>query len=149
MVTGDTVTILLVEDDEIDAEAIQRAFAKHKVANPVVVARDGIEALDYLRGENGKTAIARPYMVLLDLNMPRMNGFEFLAALRADASIADSIVFVLTTSDLDEDKVSAYDYQVAGYTVKSKVGESFLELATMVNAYWRIVEFPPGHLGRN
>ena len=145
MVEGETVTILLVEDDEIDAEAIRRAFAKNKVANPLVVATDGLDALDHLRGKNGKTAIPRPYLVLLDLNMPRMNGFEFLAELRADPEIADSIVFVLTTSDLDEDKVAAYDYQVAGYVVKSHVGKSFIEFATMVDAYWRVVEFPPGH----
>ena len=145
MGTNETVTMLLVEDDEVDAEAIQRAFRKHKLTNRFVIAKDGIEALDYLRGENGKTAISRPYMILLDLNMPRMNGFEFLAELRADANIADSIVFVLSTSDLDEDKATAYDYQVAGYTVKGKVGGSFKELASLINAFWQVVEFPPGH----
>ena len=145
MVHGETVTILLVEDDEIDAEAIERAFKKHKVANPLVLAKDGIEALEYLRGEGGKSKISRPYMILLDLNMPRMTGFEFLAELRADEAISDSIVFVLTTSDLDSDKIEAYGHQVAGYVVKNKVGEAFVDLATMVNAFWRVVEFPPGH----
>ena len=145
MVHGETVTILLIEDDEIDAEAIERAFKKHKVANPLVLAKDGIEALEYLRGEGGKSKIPRPYMILLDLNMPRMTGFEFLAELRSDETISDSIVFVLTTSDLDSDKIEAYGHQVAGYVVKSKVGEAFVDLATMVNAFWRVVEFPPGH----
>lgn len=145
MVHGETVTILLVEDDEIDAEAIERAFKKHKVANPLVLAKDGIDALEYLRGEGGKSKIPRPYMILLDLNMPRMTGFEFLAELRADEAISDSIVFVLTTSDLDSDKIEAYGHRVAGYVVKSKVGEAFVDLATMVNAFWRVVEFPPGH----
>lgn len=140
---GNTVNILLVEDDEIDAEAIQRAFRKNKVANPVVVAQNGVEALDRLRGSNGLERIERPFMILLDLNMPRMNGFEFLEELRADPELNDSIVFVLTTSDLDEDKVRAYGHRVAGYTVKGKVGESFLELVTLVDAYWRIIEFPP------
>ena len=143
MVAGETVTILLVEDDEIDAEAIQRAFVKNKLANPLVIAKDGVEALEVLRGENGKSKLCPPYLILLDLNMPRMNGLEFLTELRADPDIGDSIVFVLTTSDLDEDKVAAYGHRVAGYTVKSKVGGSFLALVTMVDAYWRIIEFPP------
>ena len=146
MVNDQAVTILLVEDDEIDAEAILRAFKKHQISNPVTIARDGIEALDYLRGEDGLSAIARPYLILLDLNMPRMNGFEFLAELRADPTIADSIVFILTTSDLHEDKLAAYEHQVAGYTVKSRLGDSFVELATLVKAFEQIIEFPPPHL---
>ena len=145
MVNDQAVTILLVEDDEIDAEAILRAFKKHQITNPVTIARDGIEALNYLRGDSGTKAIARPYLILLDLNMPRMTGFEFLTALRADPAIADSIVFVLTTSDLDEDKITAYEHHVAGYAVKSRLDDSFAELATMVKAFEQIIEFPPPH----
>lgn len=136
------VTILLVEDDEIDAEAIKRAFRKNKVANEIVIARDGLEALDHLRGTNGNQKLSRPYLILLDLNMPRMNGLEFLGELRSDPSIENSIVFVLTTSDLDADKVAAYGHKVAGYTLKNRVGDSFLNLVGLVEAYWRIVEFP-------
>lgn len=143
MDNSEAVTILLVEDDEIDSEAIRRAFRKLKIANPMVLAKDGIEALDHLRGTNGQATLPRPYLILLDLNMPRMNGLEFLAELRADPTIADSIVFVLTTSDLDADKVKAYGHRVAGYTLKNKVGDSFLGLVNLVEAYWRVVEFPP------
>lgn len=142
MVAGLPVTILLVEDDEIDAEAINRAFHKNKVANNIVNARDGIEALDHLRGTNGRSKLSRPYLILLDLNMPRMNGLEFLAELRADPEIENSIVFILTTSDLDADKVAAYGYKVAGYALKNKVGESFIDLVGLVDCYWQIVEFP-------
>jgi CheY-like chemotaxis protein len=143
MAMGEPITILLVEDDEIDAEAVQRAFKKQKIANPVVWAEDGQQAIDMLRGTNGAEKITRPFLILLDLNMPRMNGIEFLTAMRGDPSIADSIVFVLTTSELDEDKVAAYGHQVAGYMVKNKLEDRFAGLAKMVDAYWRIMEFPP------
>ena len=143
MVTGDTIQILLVEDNDVDSEAIERAFKRLKLANPVTVARDGREALDVLRGTNGTTKIPRPYMILLDLNMPRMNGLEFLTELRADADIANSIVFVLTTSDRDQDKVDAYGHRVAGYMVKTKVESDFVDMVNMIDAFWRVVEFPP------
>lgn len=140
----DTVTILVVEDNDVDAEAIQRAFAKNRIANPVIVAPDGITALAILRGDDETEPLARPYLILLDLNMPRMNGFEFLAEVRGDPTLADSIIFVLTTSDLDTDKVAAYGHKVAGYIVKSKLDSGFLDMITMIDAYWRIIEFPPG-----
>lgn len=138
-----TVTILLVEDDQIDAEAIRRAFRRHKIANPLVVVKDGLDAIARLRGEDGEAPVRRPYLVLLDLNMPRMNGIEFLEELRQDAALHDSVVFVLTTSDDDRDKVAAYDRHVAGYMVKSKAGEDFMKLIGMLDHYWRVVEMPP------
>lgn len=138
-----TVTILLVEDDQVDAEAIRRAFQRARIANPVVVANDGVEGLDLLRGTNGAEKLQRPYMVLLDLNLPRLNGIEFLEELRDDPELHDSVVFVLTTSDDDRDKVAAYDQHVAGYMTKGRVGEDFIELINMLDHYWRIVEMPP------
>ena len=138
-----TVHILLVEDDEIDAEAIIRAFRRERIANPITVVRDGIEGLAALRGSEGHVRMPRPYLILLDLNMPRMNGIEFLHALRQDPELARSVVFVLTTSDRDEDKLAAYDRQVAGYILKTNAGEDFLELIALVRSYWRIVELPP------
>ena len=80
---GKPVTILLVEDDDIDAETVRRALEELKIGNPLRVARDGLEGLEILRGENGHEAIEKPYLILLDLNMPRMNGLEFLAAIRS------------------------------------------------------------------
>ena len=141
------IHILLIEDDEIDAEAIQRAFRKQRIANPFTVVPDGIEALNALRGEAGHERVPRPYTVLLDINMPRMNGIEFLQALRQDDELNNSVVFVLTTSDRDEDKVAAYDEHVAGYLLKSRAGSDFLNLIEMLDAYWRIVELPPEKVG--
>ena len=141
------VTLLLIEDDHVDAEAIQRAFQRQKIANPFVVVRDGVEALAALRGEPGAPEVPSPRIILLDLNMPRMNGIEFLRALRADPDLQRSIVFVLTTSDREEDKVEAYNGHVAGYVVKSRAGEDFLRVVQMLRAYWRIIEFPPQQEG--
>ena len=136
------VTLLLVEDDRVDAEAIQRAFRQQRIANPFVVVRDGVEALAALRGESD-VVVPEPYVVLLDINMPRMNGIEFLEALRADPDLARTIVFVLTTSDREEDKEAAYDQNVAGYILKSRAGEDFLEVVQLLSVYWRLIELPP------
>ena len=140
---GRTVTVLLVEDNDVDSEALVRAFKRKKLANPLVIARDGQEALDLLRGAHGKIPLERPYLILLDLNMPRMDGLEFLGHLRQDAELAKSIVFVLTTSNADSDKVAAYGHNVAGYIVKVNVADEFLNIVTMVESFWRIIEFPP------
>ena len=139
---NNVVNILLVEDNSVDAEAIERAFGEAKIANPIYVAHDGIDGLALLRGE-GVPPIPRPYLILLDLNMPRMNGFEFLTQLREDEQLKTSIVFVLTSSDDDRDKAAAYDKQIAGYMVKSRAGEDFVDLIQLLDHYWRIVEFPP------
>lgn len=137
--TGSEVSILLVEDDDVDAEAIKRAFAKAKIVNPVVRARDGLEGLEMLRTRG---AIAKPYIILLDLKMPRMNGLAFLEQIRIDDQLHDSVVFVLTTSRAETDVSAAYDKYVAGYIVKSQVGSSFSDLIGLLDHYWRLVELP-------
>ena len=134
--------VLLVEDDEIDVEAVRMAFEEQRILNPIRIACDGIEALEILRGENGQEKIDPPYLILLDINMPRMNGFEFLDVLRADPNLRKAVVFVLTTSADDEDKMRAYDRNVAGYIVKTKAGSGFLDAVRMLDHYWRIVELP-------
>ena len=139
---GSTVTILLVDDDKVDAMAVKRSFRELHIANPVVGARNGVEALELLRGENGCEKVPSPCLVLLDLNMPRMGGLEFLEELRADPSLRRTLVFVMTTSAADEDKIRAYDKNVAGYVLKHRPGQSFLESISMLEHYWRIVEFP-------
>lgn len=136
-----TINILLVEDDDIAREGIRRALRKARICNPLHEAGNGFEALEMLRGQNCDR-VPRPLLVLLDLQMPRMNGFEFLDELRADEELKDTVVFVLTTSDADRDKAKAYDRQVAGYILKSRVGRDFLGLLEMLEAYWRIVELP-------
>ncbi|MGD8452836.1 MAG: response regulator [Phycisphaerae bacterium] len=137
-----TVTVLLVEDDDIDRKVVHRAFAKHKIANPIVEARDGLEALEIIRGKNGTAPLPRPYLVLLDLNMPRMNGIEFLREVRGDNRLRDSVIFVLTTSRGEQDRVQAYELNVAGYMVKADAGAEFINAVEMLDHYWRVVEFP-------
>ncbi len=139
---GDPVHVLLVEDDEIDIRAIKRGFTKNHIVNPIHEARDGIEALETLRGENGKGPMPRPYIVLLDLNMPRMNGLEFLEEIRHDPKLHDTIVFVLTTSDDDLDVFRAYEKHVSGYLLKSKVGEDFVHLVGMLKHFVIMVQLP-------
>jgi len=139
---GNPVTILLVEDDKVDVMAIRRSFLRLKIANPIIEAQDGIEALARLRGTDGYEAIARPCLILLDLNMPRMGGLEFLAELRSDPVLQRSIVFVLTTSRAEEDRLHAYDKNVSGYVLKYRPGETFLDAISMLETYWRVIEFP-------
>jgi len=137
------VHILLVEDDEVDAEAIVRAFRKQKIQHPITIVPDGFEALKVLRGQVDQPRLPAPYLILLDLNMPRMNGIEFLHVLRQDPELRCSVVFVLTTSDSNNDKLAAYNAQIAGYLLKQRTGENFANLMDMLNLYWRIIEFPP------
>lgn len=134
--------ILVVDDDDVDAEGLERALIEAKIANPQYRARDGIEALDMLRGTNGKKPIPRPYIILLDLKMPRMDGFKFLDEVRADPHLRKSVVFILTTSQDEQDNLTAYEKHVAGYVAKSKAGEDFSNLVVMLDHYWRIVELP-------
>jgi CheY-like chemotaxis protein len=135
-------TIVLVDDDDGDARAVVRAFSKAKIGNQIVRAVDGMEALDMLKGANGKTKPAPPVIMLVDLNMPRMNGIQLVQALRDDERLQRSIVFILTTSKRDEDKTAAYDLHVTGYIAKATAGEDFLNLVTLIDTYGCIVELP-------
>ena len=136
------IHILLVEDDDVAAEKIERAFRKGKIGNPMHRAVDGVEALNMLRGAGGAERLPRPYMILLDLKMPRMDGHAFLEAIRDDESLCDSVVFVLTTSNAEQDRLAAYKKQIAGYILKSQAGENFINLIQMLDNYWRIVILP-------
>jgi CheY-like chemotaxis protein len=133
------LNILLVEDDEVDVMNVKRAFKKGNISNPLFVAHDGIEALEKLRG--GEVPKGRR-LILLDLNMPRMNGIEFLRELRNDSSLAPAPVVVLTTSNDDRDKVEAYNLNVAGYLIKPVTFIDFCELMAALNKYWTLVEMP-------
>lgn len=137
-----SVRILLVDDDDVDAMAVERGFRQAKIANELVRARDGVEALGILRGQGAGGVLEKPYIIFLDLNMPRMGGFEFLKELRSDPQLAQDVVFVLTTSKADEDRSRAYDQFVAGYVVKAQAGKEFLSLIEMIDHYWRVVELP-------
>lgn len=134
----EVVNILVVEDDEIDVEFLRRLLTKNAIKNPVYHAVNGIEALEIMRGENERDKVPKPFIVLLDINMPMMNGIEFLRELRGDESLKDSVVFVLTTSPRDEDKSNAYQLNVAGYFLKKDVKE----LINLLSLYWQFNEFP-------
>lgn len=138
MRTTKTVTVLLVEDNPIDVESVHRAFAKAKIANPIVEAGNGEDALQLLRA--GK--VPKPFLVITDINMPRMNGLEMIRALREDPELRGLVVFVLTTSTRERDKTESYDVGVAGYISKHRAGSDFLQLTQMLDSYWRVVELP-------
>jgi CheY-like chemotaxis protein len=142
MLEPNTVRLLHVEDDDICLMGLNRAFKAAKITNPVSFAHDGIEALDMLRGTNGRPRLPRPILILLDLNMPRMDGIEFLKELRKDDELKKSVVFIMTTSDADEDKIKAYNLGVAGYILKSNPANAYLEATALLETYWRVVEFP-------
>ena len=142
MIPRRDVTFLLVEDDEVDVLCIKRAFRDLKISNPVVVAQNGLEGLSILRGRDGFERLPRPFIILLDLNMPKMNGIEFLDTLRNDPDLKSAVVFVMTTSQHDRDRVSAYERNVTGYVVKRNAMETFTQAMDMIDHYWRVVELP-------
>jgi CheY-like chemotaxis protein len=133
------LNVLLVEDDEVDVMNVQRAFKKNNIANPLFVAGNGEEALRMLRG--GEIPTERR-LVLLDLNMPRMNGIEFLRELRADDELRYTSVVVLTTSNDERDRVEAYNLNVAGYILKPVTFQNFCDAMLTLNKYWTLVEMP-------
>ena len=133
------LNILLVEDDDLDVMNVQRAFRKNNIANPLFVAGNGEEALEMLR--RGEVPAERR-LVLLDLNMPRMNGIEFLRALRADPGLKYTSVVVLTTSNDERDRVEAYNLNVAGYILKPVTFNNFCDAMLTLNKYWTLVEMP-------
>ena len=137
------LNILLVEDDELDVMNVQRAFKKNNITNALYIAHDGLEALEILRGQHGSTRMPRERrLILLDLNMPRMGGIEFLHELRQDPDLASTTVIVLTTSDEERDKVEAYKLNVAGYILKPVTLLSFIEIMAALNKYWTVNELP-------
>jgi CheY-like chemotaxis protein len=136
---NNVLNILLVEDDDVDVMNVRRAFGKHHITNPLFVARDGVEALEKLR--DSEIPKGRR-LVLLDLNMPRMNGIEFLRELRKDAELSATPVVVLTTSAMDRDKFAAYNLNIAGYLVKPVTFADFCDLMVTLNKYWALVELP-------
>lgn len=131
--------VVLVDDDTVDVMNVRRAFAKARIEDPLFVAGDGLEALTLLRSG---TVPAHRRIVLLDLNMPRMSGLEFLRALRADAALAATPVVVLTTSDDQREISEAYRLHVAGYLLKPVTADSFLNLMDTLARYWSLMEMP-------
>ena len=128
-----TVSILLVDDDDVARETMIRSLKKNRIDISVVEAEDGYAALQILLGNDPHRSITKPLIVFLDLNMPRMDGFEFLNLVRGNPDIADTVVYVLTTSDSETYLREAYDKNVAGYLVKSTIGPDFGRLAHLMD----------------
>lgn len=139
-----TVSILLVEDDDIDAEMVTRGLARARISNPLIRARDGVEALEILHGTGGQPRLAGPVILLVDIRMPRMDGLSLVRAIRHDNKLKRTVVFMLTTSDSERDRAAAYDAQVAGYIIKTDTADQYLRLASMLEYYMLIVS-PPNH----
>ena len=135
-------SILLIDDDEVDAELVKRAFCQHKIVNPFIHAMDGVCALEVLRGTADVGPLRPPFIILLDMKMPRMTGLEFLQELRQDPALQRSVVFMLTTSDNLRDIDSAYDESIAGYILKENVGEGFADALRLLDAYQTLVILP-------
>jgi CheY-like chemotaxis protein len=130
--------ILLVEDDQVDVMTILRALKEVHVGNRVVPMENGEAALEYLRGPGNE----QPCIILLDLNMPIMNGIEFLQNIKQDALLRRIPVVVLTTSEEQQDKVRSFDLGVAGYMTKPVDYRQFVEVVRSINLYWTISELP-------
>lgn len=133
------INILLVEDDEVDVMTVKRAFAKANITNPLLVATNGIEALEILRRDELPPTRR---LILLDVNMPKMNGIEFLRELRADPKLQTASVVVLTTSNEERDRIEAFKLNVAGYLLKPVTFQQFAEVMSTINKYWALMEMP-------
>jgi CheY-like chemotaxis protein len=136
---GRVTNIVVIDDDAVDVMNVKRAFARGHVQSHLFVAGDGIEGLALLRSG---TVPADRRLVLLDINMPRMSGLEFLRELRADPALQSTPVVILTTSADERDRREAYRLNVAGYLLKPVTSVAFFELMSALDRYWSLVEMP-------
>jgi len=130
--------ILLVEDDHVDVMTVKRALKDLNIQKPLVCAANGEEALEYLQNNDN----SKPYIILLDLNMPKMNGIEFLQFIKADEIMKKIPVVVLTTSSQHQDIDECYKFGVAGYIVKSVDYVEFTKTINTLNEYWTLSKLP-------
>jgi CheY-like chemotaxis protein len=137
------IQIVLIDDDEVDVEAVARLLRVHKLPYSLVTFSNGSDAKAALNGSFGIELLKQPYLILLDLNMPRMNGIELLDWLRDQPNLCRSIVFAFTTSEAQQDCRAAYDRQVAGYLVKSHLGSGYSQLVHMLDTFTHSIIFPP------
>ena len=130
--------ILIVEDDDVDVMTMQRAFKEIHVPNPVVRQENGELAIEYLYDRRNAT----PCIILLDLNMPVMNGIEFLEVVKRDETLRRIPVVVVTTSKEQEDKVNSFNFSVAGYMEKPVDCRRFVDVVRSIDVYWSLSELP-------
>jgi two-component system response regulator len=145
-VTTDDKVILLVDDDPNDVELTLRAFRNNPLGNKIVVARDGLEALDYLCGTGayaGRDPAHQPQVVLLDLNLPAIDGLEVLRRIRADDRFRRLPIVILTSSNEDSDKLAGYGLGANSYVRKPVDFRKFSEAVTRLGLYWMLVNEPP------
>lgn len=138
------IEILLVEDSEPDIQLTCEAFSEAGIVNRLHVARDGVEALELLRHTPGRPAIPRPDVILLDINMPRMNGLEMLDELKRDPVLMTIPVIMLTTSHAEEDILRSYQAHAASYVVKPVDFERFYEAIRALGRYMLTIVRSPG-----
>lgn len=137
--------ILLVEDDKVDVMTVQRAFKQNHITNSLVVRQNGEEALRYLRQEEenaDKEGWRFPGLILLDLNMPKMNGVEFLKIIKGDEALKAIPVVVLTTSREENDRFESFNTGVAGYIIKPVDFNKFVDVIKLIDLYWTLSESP-------
>lgn len=135
-------SFLIVDDDIVSVMSMKRMIKKLRLLNPVVVASDGLEALGILRTTGENATLESPYIVILDLNMPRMSGHDFMKEIRGDPALSDTIVFIMSTSDAPEDIDGAYRANVAGYILKDGRPDTFREALEFLGAYSQVVLLP-------
>jgi CheY-like chemotaxis protein len=139
--------ILLVEDNPDDVLITRRALLKGKISNALYVVNDGEEAVKFLRKENSYRGVCTPALVLLDLNMPKMDGFQVLREIKSDETLKSIPIIVLTTSDRDSDIDDAYRYGCNSYIVKPVSFEKFIKTVTDIKDYWLCLSRVPVDLG--
>lgn len=141
MPNSDDLNLLIVDDDAVDVQAVVRAVRRAGLSFGLFTSHDGEEAMELLRKESSAPD-AKPFLVLLDLNMPGKDGFEFLKDLRGDEDLRKSVVFVLSTSDHETDRERAYEHMVAGYLVKGEMAPNYDKLVSLISSYSSTVKLP-------
>ncbi len=136
------VEFMIVDDDEVSVMAIKRSMGQLNLINPVIVAKDGLEALKILEDAIGTDGELPPFIITLDLSMPKMDGLEFLEIVRKNEAFKKLVIFVLTTSDAPDDVAKAYEKNIAGYIVKENPTASFQKALSMLNDYAQLVVLP-------
>lgn len=134
------VNVLLVEDDEVDILNVKRAFKANNVNYPLIIASDGEQALNFINHSAENSPLSNSYVVLMDINMPKMSGIECLKQIRSDQKIKKTCVFILTTSSSNVDLQAAYNLNVAGYILKPIDYNQFVSVISRLSAYWEVIE---------
>lgn len=135
---NEILNLLLIEDDQVDVMNVQRAFKKNNIENPLFIAGNGVDALTLLHS-NKITPL--PKIIILDINMPKMNGIEFLKEIRNDPELKSLSVYIMTTSSYDSDIIEAHKLNVAGYILKPLSFEKFTEVIKHLSDYWALNQF--------